>query len=328
MKRETEMKLKSVLLAMSIPLSHAGYLQAQAPAFPDRPIRLIAPISPGGGADFAARLLAKSLSENFKRQVIVDNRPGAGSVLGTTLAANAAPDGYTVLWVSGAHAINAAFGRNLPYDSIKSFEPVALFAKLPLILVVSPGLNVSTVPELLVRLRANPGKLNSASSGIGSASYLGLEMLKLYANVDMVNVNFKGAAPSIAALLSGEVHMALLGPLSVKAHLMNGKLRALAVTTAKRSSALPELPTMGESVPRYEMTGWYGMVAPRDTPRAIVSQLNAAIAQAQGEKALKDALVEEGAELVRMTPAEFGGFIKLQIGQFTELMKKLDLQAK
>lgn len=322
------MKLKSALLAMVIPLTHAGYVQGQAPAYPDRPIRLIAPISPGGGADFAARMLAKSLSESFKRQIIVDNRPGGGSVLGTTLAANAAPDGYTVLWVSGAHAINAASGRNLPYDSIKSFEPVALFAKLPLILVVSPSLNVNTVPELLARMRANPGKLNFASSGIGSASYLGLEMLKLYANVDMVNVNYKGAAPSIGALLSGEVQMALLGPLSVKAHLINGKLRPLAVTTAKRSPALPDLPTMAESVPRYDMNFWYGMVAPRGTPPAIVNTLNTAIATAQGEKALSEALVEEGAELVRMTPAEFGGFMKAQIGQFTELMNRLNLQIK
>jgi tripartite-type tricarboxylate transporter receptor subunit TctC len=265
-----------MLVSSSSAVAQGGSAPAPAAIWPDRPIRLIAPVSPGGGGDFSARLLAKSLAASLRQPVLVDNRPGGGGVLGTALAAQAPADGYTVLWVSGSHAISAAFERNLPYDPVKSFEPVALFAKLPFILVVSPSLNVSTMPELIARLRANPGKLNYASSGIGSISHVGLEMLKLMAKVDMVNVNFKGAAPSIAALLSGEVQMAMLGPLSVKPQIANGRLRALAVSTAKRSPALPGVPTFAESgVPGYEVNVWFGILAPAGTPREIVARLNA-----------------------------------------------------
>ncbi len=299
---------------------------AAAPSYPARPIRMIAPISAGGGADVAARLLAKSLTDTLQQQVIIDNRPGGGSIIGTTAAASATPDGYTILWISGAHAINAAFARNLPYDSIKSFEPVTLFAKMPLVLVIHPSLNAKTMPELLALLRSQPGKFNYASSGIGSASHLGLEMLKLYARVDMVNVSYKGAAPSIAGLLGGEVQMALLGPLSVKPHLASGKVRALAVSTAKRSAAFPGLPAIGESVPKYEMTSWYGMLAPRGVPRAVIERLNTAVAAAQTDRVLEDTLAPEGAELPRMTPQQFGQYLDTEIARYAELRTRLDLR--
>jgi tripartite-type tricarboxylate transporter receptor subunit TctC len=304
------------------PASHAD-----AQTYPARPIRMIAPISAGGGADVAARLLAKSLTEALRQQVVVDNRPGGGSVLGTAAAASAAPDGYTILWISGAHAINAAFSRNLPYDSVKSFEPVALFAKMPFVLVVHPSMNARSVPELLALLRAQPGKFNYASSGIGSASHLGLEMLKLAAKLDMVNVSYKGAAPSIAGLLGGEVQMALLGPLSVKPHIASGKVRPLAVSTARRSTAFPHLPTLAESgVPNYEMTSWYGMLAPRGTPRAVIERLNTAIVSAQKEKPIVDTLASEGAELEATTPQQFAGHLKAEIARYAALRSKLDLR--
>ena len=333
MSKQTAMSL-SRALAVLLTLPCAAFFQAQAqtlsPAtWPDRPLRLIAPVSPGGGGDFSARLLAKSLAASLRQPVVVDNRPGGGGVLGTALAAQAPADGYTVLWVSGSHAISAAFERNLPYDPLKSFDPVALFAKLPFILVVSPTLNVSTLPELIARLRANPGKLNYASSGIGSISHVGLEMLKLMAKVDMVNVNFKGAAPSIAALLSGEVQMAMLGPLSVKPQIANGRLRALAVSTAKRSPALPGVPTFAESgVPGYDIASWYGMVAPRGTPRAAIDRLNAATNAAADEPAVREALAEEGAELVKGTPQAFDAFLRAQVAQFVALRGKVDLQLR
>lgn len=300
---------------------------ADAQAYPARPIRMIAPISAGGGADVAARLLAKSLTETLRQQVVVDNRPGGGSVLGTAAAASATPDGYTILWISGAHAINAAFSRNLPYDSVKSFEPVALFAKMPFVLVVHPAVAAKSVPELLALLRAQPGKFNYASSGIGSASHLGLEMLKLSARLDMVNVSYKGAAPSIAGLLGGEVQMALLGPLSVKPHIASGKVRPLAVSTARRSAAFPHLPTLAESgVPNYEMTSWYGMLAPRGTPRAVIERLNAAIVSAQKEKPIVDALASEGAELEATTPQQFAGYLKAEVARYAGLRSRLDLR--
>ncbi|MGA0033362.1 MAG: tripartite tricarboxylate transporter substrate binding protein [Burkholderiales bacterium] len=302
---------------------------AAAQVYPAKPIRMIAPISAGGGADVAARLLAKTLSDDLRQQVIVDNRPGGGNVIGTSIAANAAADGYTILWVSGAHAINAALGRKLPYDSIRDFTPVSLFAKLPLLLIVHPSQSAKSLPELLKQMRAQPGKFNYASSGVGSASHLGLEMLKLYAGVDMVNVSYKGSAPSIVGLLSGEVQMALLGPLSVKPLVTAGKVRPLAVSTPQRSAAFPDLPTIAESgVPKYDMTGWYGILAPRGTPQSAVVQLNRAVARAQTEPSLRNALAPEGADLVAMTPQQFEGYIRTQIAQFTELLARLKQRTK
>lgn len=317
-------------LLLALPCACLAQSTTQGPAaWPERPLRLVAPVSPGGGGDVSARLLAKSMAASFRQPVVVDNRPGAGGMLGTALAAQAPADGYTLLWVSGSHAINAAFERNLPYDPVKSFEPVALFAKLPFILVVSPSFNVATLPELIARLRANPGKFNYASSGTGSVSQLGLEMLKLSAKVDMVNVNFKGAAPSIVALLSGEVHMALLGPLSVNPHIANGRLRALAVSTARRSPALPGVPTFAESgVPGFDMSSWYGVLLPRGSPRVAIDRLNAAVNAATGEPAVREALGEEGAELVQGTPQAFDAFLRAQIAQFVALRGKVDLQLR
>lgn len=318
--------LTSRLFLAALLISGAGS-HAAAQTYPAKPIRLIAPISAGGGADVAARLLGKSFTETLRQQVIIDNRPGGGSVIGTAAAATATPDGYTILWISGAHAINAAFSRNLPYDSIKSFEPVALFARMPFVLMVHPGINARSVAELLALLRAQPGKFNYASSGIGSASHLGLEMMRLYAKVDMVNVSYKGAAPSIAGLLGGEVQMALLGPLSVKPHIASGKLRPLAVSTAKRSAAFPNLPTLAEAgVPKYEMTSWYGILAPRGTPRAAIERLNTAVAAAQTDKAVIETLAAEGAELPHTTPQVFGQYLAAEIARYADLRGKLNLQ--
>lgn len=323
-RNSTEMKPVCVAAGFLIALIAAWPSMAQN--WPARPIRMIAPISAGGGADVAARLLAKSMAETLQQQVVVDNRPGGGSVLGTSAAATASPDGYTLLWISGAHAINAAFSRNLPYDSIKSFEAVGLFAKMPFVLVVHPGLQAKTVPELLALVRAHPGKYNYASSGIGSASHLGLEMLKLSARLDMVNISYKGAAPSLAGLVGGEVQMAMLGPLSVKPHIASGKIRPLAVTTAGRSPAFPGLPALGESVPQYEMTSWYGMLVPRGTPTAIITRLNATIISAQSEKASIDSLGAEGAELPRTTPQAFRKHLETEIARYLTLRQKLDIR--
>lgn len=312
--------------AASALLAFAVTTDAAAQSWPARPIRMIAPISAGGGADVAARLLAKAMGETLNQQVVVENRPGGGSVLGTTTAASATADGHTLLWISGAHAINAAFNRSLPYDSMKSFEPVGLFAKMPLVLIVHPDMGAKSVPELLNLVRASPGKYNYASSGIGSASHLGIEMLKLGANLDMVNISYKGAAPSLAALVGGEVQMAMLGPLSVKPHIASGKVRPLAVTTAKRSVAFPGLPALGESVPNYEMTSWYGMLVPGGTPTDIVARLNAAMSAAQSDKAVIDNLGAEGAELPKTTPREFRQFLQSEIVRYSDLRQKLGIR--
>lgn len=323
------MRLRVALAIVAWIVSFAPLAWAATAAYPVRPIRMIAPISPGGGADVAARLLARSMTETLGQQVIVDNRPGGGNVPGTTAAANATPDGYTVLWISGAHAINAAVNRNLPYDSVQSFEPVALYARMPLVLVAHPSVAAKSVPDLLALLRAQPGRVNYASSGVGTASHLGLELFKLLGKVDMVNISYKGAAPSIAGLLAGEVQLALLGPLSVKAHLASGKLRALAVTSATRSGAFPTLPTLAESgLPKYEMTSWYGVLAPRRSPADVLDRLNEAVSRAQVDKPVVDLLGQEGAELRRLARSEFGDYLASEVTKYRSLISQLGLRVE
>ena len=317
---------QQLIATCCISLASCTITAAHAQDYPARPIRLIAPISAGGGADVAARVLAKSMSQSLTQQVIVDNRPGGGSVPGTAVAANATPDGYTILWISGAHAINAGFGRSLPYDSVQSFAPVALFARMPLVLIVQPGVAARNVPDLLALVRAQPGKFNYASSGTGSASHLGLEMLKLYAKLDMVNVSYKGAAPSLAGLLGGEVQLAMLGPLSVKPHIAAGRVRPLALTTSQRSAAFPGVPALAESVPGYEMTSWYGLLTPRGTPSAAIARLNDAVATAQRGKSVNDTLAAEGAELPKMTPPQFGAYLQSEISKYADLSRRLKLR--
>jgi tripartite-type tricarboxylate transporter receptor subunit TctC len=307
-------------------LGMAAYACAQT--YPAKSIRMIAPISPGGGADTAARVLARVLIDSMGQQLIIDNRPGGGSVLGTAIAAKATPDGYNILWVNSAHAINDAFARDLPYDSVKDFAPVALLAKMPLILIVHQAFPAKTITELLTAVRASPGKYNYASSGIGSGSYLALEMLKVSAKLDMVHIGYKGAAPSVAALLGGEVQMAMLGPLSVKPHLAAGKVRALAVSAPKRSAAFPDVPALQESVPGYDMTNWYGILAPRGTPAFAIERLNREVVAAQRDKALVDALAAEGAELVPMTPEQFGEYLRLEVAKYRALGKSLKMQLR
>lgn len=322
--------VRVVRLALAIVLSGTALdacVWAAGVEYPSRPVRMIAPISPGGGADTAARLLARSMSETLGQQVLVDNRQGGSNIPGTATAANATPDGYTILWISGAHAINAALSRRLPYDSVQSFEPVALFARMPLVLVVHPNVAARSVAELLSLLKAQPGRINYASSGVGTASHLGLELLKLHGKVDMVNVTYKGSAPSIAGLLGGEVQLGLLGPLSVKSYLPAGKLRALAVTGASRSVAFPNLPTLAESgLPKYEMTSWYGVVAPRRTPRLVVERLNQAIGTAQADKTVVDLLGQEGADLRALSPGEFGAFLTAEVVKYQALVSQLGLR--
>lgn len=303
----------------------AGMCAAAAQSYPTKPIRMIAPVSPGGGSDTAARLVIRVLSESMRQQIVIDNRPGAGSVLGTALVAKAIPDGYTILWVSSAHAINAAFGRDLPYDSVRDFAPVALLAKIPQVLVVHAGFPAQSVADLLALLRTNPGKYNYASSGVGSSSYLGIELLKLRAKLDIVHIAYKGAAPSLAALIGGEVHMAMLGPLSVRPHIAAGKIRALAVSTPQRSPAFPDVPALREAgVSDYEMTNWYGVFAPRGSPAFVIERLNRELVAAQRDKALRDAMTAEGAELVSLTSAQFGEFLAADIQRYRELRKSLE----
>jgi len=285
---------------------------ASAQAYPVKPIRLIVPFAAGGGNDNVARLVGKRLADGLGQPVIVDNRPGAGGVVGAELAAKAASDGYTLfLGGVGSHAINPNLHERLPYDPIRDFAPVALLAQAPLILVVHPSVPAGGFSEFVAYARANPGRLNYASNGNGSSSQLAAVMFDSMAGVDMVHVPYKGLAPALADLLAGEVQVMFSSVVAILPHIKAGKLRGLAVTGAKRLPSMPELPTIAEAgFPGYEASSWYGILAPAGTPRDIVMKLNAELGKALEQAEVRNSLLAEGAEPAGGTPERFAAHIR------------------
>ncbi len=315
---------------------HAGYFwlcivlalsanSASAQDYPNRPIRLVTPVAAGGGADATVRMLANRLSESLRQRVVVDNRPGASNITGTDIAAKAHPDGYTILWVSSTHAINAGLRRGkLPFDPQKDFAPITLFAKTPFILSVHPSLAATSVPELLALVRAKPGQINYASAGIGSTSHFAGELLKKHAKINLLHVAYKGSAALIATV-AGESSVLFTGPLSVFPHAKAGRLRALAVSTARRASAFPELPTVAEGgAPGFEYTSWYGLLAPRHTPVLAVTRLAQATGDALKQKEFRSFFLTEGFELDGNGPATFQKFLDSEIAKYTDLIPVIE----
>ncbi len=291
--------------------------------YPTRPIRMIAPFTAGGGADAYARILAKKLSEVVQQQVIVDNRGGANGIIGTEIVARAAPNGYTIVFVTSAFAVNPAVRRTLPFDSVKDFAPISLFTEIPFFLVTHPSFPPQSVPELLALARPKPGQINYAASTAGSALHFAAEMMKVYAKVDIAYVSYKGAAEATTAALAGEVPITFQGP-AVMPHVKAGRLRALAVTSAKRSPAWPDVPTIQEGgVPKYEYTTWHGLLAPGKTPTPVVARLHQAVVQAVRDQSLAKALIADGAELHGSTPEQFRDFLAREMAKYRELVRAM-----
>jgi tripartite-type tricarboxylate transporter receptor subunit TctC len=299
---------------------------ALAQSYPSKPIRLIVPFAAGGGNDNIARLVGKRVSDSMGQPLVIDNRPGAGGVLGAELAAKSAPDGYTLfLGGVGSHALNPNLIEKLPYDPIGDFAPVALLARAPLILVVHPSVPARDVAEFVAYARKNPGKLNFASNGNGTSAQLAAVMFDSMAGVDMVHVPYKGLAPALTDLLSGQVQLMFSSVVAILPHVRAGKLRALAVTGTKRMAALPELPTIAESgFPGYEASSWYGILAPAGTPREIVTKLNAELTKALQQPEVRTSLLAEGAEPAGGSPEQFAAYIRTE----KERMGKLIRDAK
>jgi tripartite-type tricarboxylate transporter receptor subunit TctC len=294
----------------------AVFLSASALAqvYPSKPIHLIVPFAAGGGNDNVARLLGKRLADGFGQPVIVDNRPGAGGVVGAELAAKSPADGYTLfLGGVGSHAINPNLIDKLPYDPIRDFAPVALLAQAPLVLAVHPSVPARTLAEFVAYARKNPGKLNFASNGNGSSSQLAAVMFASMAGIEMVHVPYKGLAPALADLLSGQVQLMFSSVVAILPHIRAGKLRALAVTGKKRLAQLPDAPTIAESgFPGYEASSWYGILAPAGTPREIVTKLNAELAKALEQPEVRNSLLAEGAEPAGGSPEAFAAHIRAE----------------
>jgi tripartite-type tricarboxylate transporter receptor subunit TctC len=299
-----------------------------AEPYPGRPIRLIIPFPAGGSNDVVGRLVANQLGETLGQQVFVDNRAGAGGVIGTETAASAPPDGYTLLVVSIAHAVNPALYK-LNYDPIKSFAPVSILARGPNVLAVNPRLPVNSVKELIELARQKPGELEYASAGIGSFQHLGGELFKLMAGVDLLHVPYKGGGPSMSDVISGHVNVVFSSLIQTTPFIESGKLRALGTGGSQRSPVLPDVPTIAEAgVPGYEANNWWGIVAPAGTPASIVDKLQNATKAALQSTRLQDQFAREGASSVQMSSAQFGSYMEAEIAKWGRVVEQGNIRAQ
>jgi tripartite-type tricarboxylate transporter receptor subunit TctC len=316
------MSFRIATLALFVMTSVLGAASAQA--YPDKPIRMVVPFPAGGTTDILARATAQKLSESLGQQVIVDNKPGAGGNIGAQEVARSTPDGYTlVMGTVGTHAINPSLYKKMPYDHVKDFVPVSLVASVPNLLVVHPSVPVNSVKELIAHAKANPGKLNFASSGNGTSIHLSGELFKTMTGVQMTHVPYKGSAPAVTDLLGGQVQLMFDNMPSALPHAKAGKLKPLAVTSAKRFPGTPEIPTIAESgVPGYEASSWFGVLAPAGTPKEIVNKLSTEIAKALKTPEMKKKLEEQGAEAVGSTPEEFAAHIKAETAKWAKVVKE------
>ncbi|HYC46189.1 MAG TPA: tripartite tricarboxylate transporter substrate binding protein [Burkholderiales bacterium] len=290
--------------------------------YPSKPIRIIVPFAPGGGTDIMTRIMLPKLTEILKQQVIVDNRPGAGSQIGSDLVAKAPPDGYTVLMVDTAFMTNPSLYSKLPYNSQRDFAPVSLAATAPVIMIVHPSVPVRTVKELVSLARERPGALNFASGGPGSSTHLGVELLKYVAKIDLVHIPYKGTGPAVADVLGGQVTMMFAGISSVKQHVEGGRLRAIAVTGEKRSIAMPKVPTFRESgMAQVEASSYWGTLAPARTPQDAINRLSAAMAQVLKMPDVREKLVELGFEPIGGGPSEYAALLTKETEKWAKVIK-------
>jgi tripartite-type tricarboxylate transporter receptor subunit TctC len=308
--------LAIVVAALATPLAFA-----QA-TYPSKPVRLVVPFPAGGTTDLLARAAGQKLSEAWGQQVIVDNRPGAAGNIGSELVAKAAPDGYTLLMGTvGTHAINPSLYAKMPYDHVKDFVPVILVAGVPNVLVVNPGLPVNSVAELIAYAKANPGKLNFASSGSGTSIHLSGELFKAMTGVEMTHVPYKGSAPALTDLMGGQVQLMFDNLPSSLAFIKAGKLRALGVTSAARATALPDTPAVADTVPGFEASSWFGILAPAGTPREVVMKINAETAKWLASPDAKEKLASQGANAAGGSPDVFAKHIQTETAKWAKVVK-------
>jgi tripartite-type tricarboxylate transporter receptor subunit TctC len=322
--------VRVVLAAACLVLAGTGFgtVLAAAQNYPTRPVRLIIPFPPGGSNDVVGRLIAIKLGDRLGKQVVVDNRSGAGGVIGTEAVAKAPPDGYTLLVVSLAHAVNPWLYK-LNYDPIKDFAPVGLLAKGANVLVVSPSLPVHSVAELIALAKKQPGDLQYASAGIGSFQHLGSELFKLMAGVEMLHVPFKGGGPAMIDVVGGHTKVMFSSMVQTVPQIHSGKLRALGTGGLQRSAVLPEVPTIAEAgVPGYEAVNWWGIAAPKGTPQAIIDKLNTEILAVQNAPEVQKQFALEGGEPVPMKPDVFGAYMVSEMNKWEKVVKQGGIKAE
>ena len=313
--------LKALLVAGAL---LAGSLPASAQPYPNRPLRIVVPFPPGGGTDIGTRIVAQKLQEAWGQAVIVENKPGAAGIVGTELTAKSAPDGYTFMMGNiGTHAINVSLYKKLAYDPVKDFAPVSMVADLPLLLLVHPSVPANSVKELIALAKSQPGKLNFSSSGAGGSMHVAAELFKSMAGVDMVHIPYKGGAPAVADLISGQVALSFSTVLETVQHVKAGKVRALAVTNDHRSIALPDLPTIAEAgLPGYQSISWLALFAPAGTPKEIVNKVSAESVRILKLPDVKERLLAQGAEPIGSTPEQLAATLAADIAKYAKVIRE------
>jgi tripartite-type tricarboxylate transporter receptor subunit TctC len=316
-------------LVFILPLALCAVAHAQSTtSYPARPVRIVVPQSPGASTDTTARLIAQKLTTALGQTVLVDNRPGAGSVIGTEVVANATPDGHTLLVVASSITLNPILHKNLSWDPVRDFAPITQLSSFPNILVVHPAVPVKTVKDLIALAKAKPGALNYGSAGTATGTHLSAELFKHMTGTDMVHVPYKGGGAAIPALMGGQVQLMFATTVSALSQVRAGKLRAIAVTSPRRSPSAPDVPTIAESgVPGYDHTPWNGFLAPAKTPRAIIARLNEETARILHAPDTKAVFMNEGAEPVGNKPEEFGAIIKSEIAKWSKVIQAAGIKA-
>lgn len=320
------MRLLLISFAMTLLAGVPGWSTAQTD-YPKAPIRVIVPTTPGGASDIMMRQLAQKMAESMKSPVVVENRPGAGNVIGSDLVAKSAPDGYTLLLTYTDHVFNPFLHTNMPYDTVKAFAPISLIGSVPLLVVTNPTVPANNVAELIALAKQSPGKLNFGSAGSGSSLHLAGELFKSLAKIDVQHIPYKGTTPGFVDLMGGRLQFMFPTSVSAWTHVQNGKLKALAITSAQRSPYLPNIPTAAESgLPGYEASIWYGMLAPAGTPAPIIAKLNAELRKALNHPEVKAKLSEQNFSITPSTPEEFGQKINAELDRWGKLIKEADVK--
>ena len=324
----THSVLRSALLALGFACSLATPLAALADSYPERPIKFVVPYPPGGGTDVVARIVQPRLQAVLGQSIVIENKGGAGGSLGTDIVSKAAPDGYTVLFTLSSHTINPAIFPKLPYDTLKDFEPVGTVASLPQLLAANPGVPVRTVADVVAQAKAAPDKFSFASVGNGSPGHLAGELMVIRTGAKMVHIPYRGGGPSVTDVIGGQVPLLWVSIPAAAQQVKAGKLRALAVSTLKRSPAFPDVPTMQEAgVADFEVDSWYAMLVPAKTPRAVIDKLNKALNTVLAEPAVRNQLLEQGADAVGGTPEALGKVIAAELPKWAKLAKDANIKA-
>jgi tripartite-type tricarboxylate transporter receptor subunit TctC len=316
-----------LLIILFSPLMNAGNAQSTA-GYPSRPIRVLVPYPPGGGADIIARTVMIKMVGQLKQQFVIDNRAGGGGSVAHELAARAAPDGYTLLVAISAIVANAAVNPRSTYDPVRDFTPLMLLARSPYRVVIYPGLPAQTMQEWVALAKAKPGAMSYGSAGAGSAIHLAAELFRMQAGISMVHVPYKGTGPAITDLIAGQIHMMFAGTLSAAPHVKSGRIRALAVTSLNRRADAPDLPTIAETVaPGYEAGEWFAVFSPAGLPKPLIDRLHSALAKTMRDVELRERLIAGGMDLVGSTPAELGELVQRDYAKWARLVRETGLKA-